>query len=205
LDFIFIICLIGFIITIPINFFSLEHKKLSRIFGNEKGEKIAVTLSLIGGWGLFIFWIGLWFAPQHRFLITFFNILFEIPIINVKTSLVHLIIFIVFFFTGMYLGLSGVKTLGLKISETHKPDRVIREGIYNKIRHPQYLGGMLSHIGISFLLSAYYSLLITPLVIFLMYLLAWKEEKELINEFGDEYIKYRKEVPMFIPKFSICR
>ncbi len=196
----FLASLIGFIITIPLNFISLEHEKLERIFGKEKGEKIGVIIAIIAGWGLFIFWIGIWISPQPRFILSPFNIIIPISFLGIKSSLSQIIIFILFFSSGMYLGLAGVKTLGLKVAETHKPEKIITEGLYSKIRHPQYLGGILAHIGITFLLSAFYSLLATPLIIFLIYLLAWKEEKELIREFGDEYIKYRERVPMFIPR-----
>lgn len=190
---------------VPLNFISIEHKKLERIFGKERGERIGISLSLIAGWGLFIFWIGIWLAPQPRFLIKLTNINFILPLLNIKVSLFHILIFVIFFLSGMYLGLAGVKTLGLKVSETHKPDRIITNGIYSRVRHPQYLGGILAHIGITFLLSAYYSLLATPIIIFLIYLLALKEEKELIKEFGDEYHEYKKKVPMFVPKIKLKR
>jgi protein-S-isoprenylcysteine O-methyltransferase Ste14 len=42
-------------------------------------------------------------------------------------------------------------------------------------------------VGISFLLSAWYSLLSTPLMIALVYLISRKEEEELIKEFGKKY------------------
>jgi protein-S-isoprenylcysteine O-methyltransferase Ste14 len=57
-------------------------------------------------------------------------------------------------------------------------------------------------VGISFLLSAWYSLLVTPLMIFLVYLISWKEEEELVREFGKEYDDYKKNVPMLLPKIK---
>ncbi len=44
------------------------------------------------------------------------------------------------------------------------------------------------------------SLLVTPLVIVVNYILCWKEEKELVREFGEDYENYQKSVPMFIPR-----
>lgn len=196
----FAICLAGFIITIPINILSLEHKKLEEIFGSDRGDRIGKMLAMIGGWGLFIFWIGIWMAPQLRFIISPFGIIYVIPYLNIQTSLLQVILFALFFIPGMYLGLRGVMDLGLEVSETHKPERVIKEGIYSKIRHPQYLGGMLSHVGITFLLSAYYSLISTPIILILMILLAWWEEKKLSDEFGEDYLDYKRRTPMFIPK-----
>jgi protein-S-isoprenylcysteine O-methyltransferase Ste14 len=37
--------------------------------------------------------------------------------------------------------------------------------------------------------------------VFYNYITAWKEEKELVKEFGDEYERYKEEVPMFLPRF----
>ena len=59
---------------------------------------------------------------------------------------------------------------------------------------------MLAHVGITLLLSAWFSLLSTPLMVLLNYLLAWKEEVELVREFGEEYEDYRESVPMFVPR-----
>jgi protein-S-isoprenylcysteine O-methyltransferase Ste14 len=39
-------------------------------------------------------------------------------------------------------------------------------------------------------------------VILLNFLVAWKEEKELLKEFGDIYKNYKERVPMFVPKFK---
>jgi protein-S-isoprenylcysteine O-methyltransferase Ste14 len=106
---------------------------------------------------------------------------------------------IIFLTPGAYLGIVGVKATGVKVSETHRPESVVVDGIYNKIRHPQYMGAVLSHIGMSFLISGLYSLIATPVIITASYLTSRKEEQELINEFGDEYETYQSRVPMFIP------
>ncbi len=60
------------------------------------------------------------------------------------------------------------------------------------------LFGFTSHVGISFLLSEMYSLVFTAVVVVLIYVMSWKEEKELIKEFGKEYEYYQKKVPMLI-------
>ena len=89
--------------------------------------------------------------------------------------------------------------MGLKVAETHRAESVISSGVYSRVRHPQYLGAILSHIGASFLLSAYYSILVTPLVIIINWLLCWKEERELLREFGEDYREYQNSVPMLFP------
>jgi len=39
-------------------------------------------------------------------------------------------------------------------------------------------------------------------MIFLVYLISWKEEEELTREFGKEYDDYKKNVPMLLPKIK---
>jgi len=188
---------------IPLHFLSVEHLKLHQKYGKERGTKIGDILSFISGWGLFLFWFGIWFSPQPRFFIPIFeNLTFNIPIINIPISLVHLIISIPFFIVGIWFGIGGVRKTTLKVAETHRAEKIVSSGLYSIIRHPQYFGGVLAHIGITILLSAFLSLIITPIIIVLNILISWKEERELIKEFGKEYEDYMKKVPMFIPKFK---
>lgn len=147
----------------------------------------------------FISWIGIWVSPQPRFYLYISNISFIIPFLGIKTTLLHIIIASVFVSIGAWLGISGVKEVTLKVAETHRPEKIVTSGVYSIIRHPQYFGGLLAHIGISFLLSAFYALISTPLIIVVIYIMSLKEEVELIREFGETYIAYRKQVPMLFP------
>jgi protein-S-isoprenylcysteine O-methyltransferase Ste14 len=97
---------------------------------------------------------------------------------------------------------NGVRETTLRVAETHRTEKIVTRGVYSLVRHPQYLGGLLAHVGISFLASAWYSLLSSPLMILLILLISWKEEKELIREFGEEYEDYREKVPMLVPRLG---
>ncbi len=197
----FIICILGAIITIPLHFLSVEHLKLQERYGKERGTKIGEIYGLISGWGFFLFWMGIWISPQPRFTIQLFQILSVlVPVFGFSIPLFHLIIFILLVIPGAWLAITGVKEITLKAAETHRTERIVTTGVYSTVRHPQYLGGLLAHVGISCLFSAGYSLLSTPLMVVLIYLISRKEEKELIREFGKEYEEYKKEVPMLIPR-----
>ena len=188
------------IATIPFRFLSLEHTKLQEKYGKEKGFRIGDTCGMIQGWAFYIFWMGIWISPQPRFAIPYLeNVSFIVPFINFTIPLLHIIIFIPFLVAGAWLGIKGVQATTLKVAETHRTEKIVKSGVYSLVRHPQYLGGFLAHIGISFLLSAGYSLIFTPVMVVLIYIMSWKEEKELIKEFGKEYEDYRKKVPMLIP------
>ena len=186
---------------IPFYFWSVDHIKLQERYGEIKGRKIATIFGLISGWGFFIFLFGIWISFQPKFKIPFFQ--YNLDIFGYTIPLFHLIIAIPLISVGAWFGIVGVKEVTLKVAETHRADKVISTGIYSKIRHPQYFGAILSHIGISFLLSSLYSILSTPLVIGVIYIFSWKEEKELVREFGKGYEDYKKITPMLIPRIRL--
>lgn len=197
----FFISVLGVIAAIPLYFVSVEQPKLQKRFGKERGAKIGGFLGLVSGWGFFLFWFGIWVSPQPRFTLPVLpNLSVFFPFVNFSILLLHLIIFSPFLMLGAWLGLRGVKETTLKVAETHRAEKIVTIGVYSIIRHPQYLGGLLAHVSISFLLSGWYSLLLTPLMIVLVYLISRKEEEELIREFGKEYEDYKKRVPMLIPR-----
>ena len=181
-------------------FLSLEHQKLEQKYGKQRGKRIGEILGIISGWGFFLFWFGIWISPQQKFTIPFLQD-FSIQIfqLDLTISFISLIIFTPLFVFGAWFGINGVIQTTLTVAETHRTNKVVTTGVYSFIRHPQYFGAILAHIGFSFLFSAFISLLITPLVITVTYLISWKEEKELIKEFGKEYEEYKKKVPMFFP------
>ena len=197
----FIFCVLAVISTIHLHFLSVEHLKLEEKYGKSKGTKIGETLGLISGWGFFFFWIGIWVSPQPRFAVQILhNILVLVPVVNFSIPLFHLTISIPFLVLGAWIAIKGVKEVTLKVAETHRTEKVVATGVYSIVRHPQYLGALLAHVGISILLSAAYSLLFTPLMVILIYLISRKEEEELTKEFGKEYENYKKKVPMLIPR-----
>jgi len=193
--------MLGAIALVPIHFLSVEHLRLQERYGKDKGTRLGEVYSLISGWGFFLFWAGLWFSPQPRFTVPVLaDLAFTVPVVSFLIPIVHLVVFAPFFLIGAWLGIEGVKQVTLKVAETHRTEKVVTSGVYSIVRHPQYLGGLLAHVGISFLLSAWLSLLFTPLVVVLLYVVSRKEEEELIKEFGKEYEDYKKKVPMLIPR-----
>ncbi|MHA2162262.1 MAG: methyltransferase family protein [Candidatus Thorarchaeota archaeon] len=194
--------LFGMILIVPVHFLSVEHTKLQAKYGKEKGIKIGDALGLISGWGFFAFWFGIWLSPQEVFLIPILpDAIISIPYVVMQIPVVHLAMSLPLIAVGAWLGIKGVGETSLKAAEIHRSEKVVTSGVYSKIRHPQYLGGILAHLGITLLLSAFYALLATPIIVLLNYLTSWKEEKELVIEFGEEYEDYQKRVPMFLPRF----
>jgi protein-S-isoprenylcysteine O-methyltransferase Ste14 len=77
--------------------------------------------------------------------------------------------------------------------------KLITTGIYGHVRHPQYLGFMLITLGMNVLWVTISTLLLWPILVIVYYRLAKEEDKEMEKRFGEEYQKYKRIVPMFIP------
>lgn len=192
--------LVGVVGILPLYFISVEHIRLQGRFGEERGRKIGDAAGMVSGWGFFLFWIGVWVSPQPRFTAPFLSSPVRVPLLGLPVPTSHLIVALVALSFGMWLGIKGVTEVTLMVAETHRTDKVVSTGVYSLVRHPQYLGGLLAHVGMSYLLSGLYAFLSTPLMVAVVYAISWKEEHELVREFGEEYEAYRREVPMFIPR-----
>lgn len=76
--------------------------------------------------------------------------------------------------------------------------RLVTEGVYSIMRHPQYTGFILMTLGLLVHWATLPLLVMWPLLVFQYYRLAKKEEEEMVSLFGERYIEYRRRVPMFI-------
>jgi len=80
--------------------------------------------------------------------------------------------------------------------------KLVTTGIYAHFRHPQYLGFLLLTLGMNILWITISTLLLWPVLAVLYYRLAKEEDEELEEKFGEEYRKYKRKVPMLIPRIS---
>jgi protein-S-isoprenylcysteine O-methyltransferase Ste14 len=81
------------------------------------------------------------------------------------------------------------------------PQRLVTGGLYSRSRNPMLLGWIVMLFGLGILLSSISLVAIfAPLFILInvIYLKTF-EEKEMERKFGEEYLKYKQSVPMFIP------
>jgi protein-S-isoprenylcysteine O-methyltransferase Ste14 len=78
--------------------------------------------------------------------------------------------------------------------------RLKTDGIYERIRHPSYLGILMIVTGFSFAMNSFYSflVLVVPVSVAILYRISI-EEDVLIGEFGNNYIEYKKETKKIIP------
>ena len=86
-------------------------------------------------------------------------------------------------------------------SRAEEVGRIVTTGIYSKVRHPGYLGLILSYLGASLCFQSLVPILIAVALSALLVLTALKEEECLLKRFGKEYEEYMRRVPWrFVPK-----
>lgn len=78
--------------------------------------------------------------------------------------------------------------------------KLVTTGIYKYIRHPQYTGFLLMTLGMLFEWATIPLLIMYPFLVIIYTRLAKKEEKDMIQEFGDEYKIYSKKTNRFLPR-----
>jgi protein-S-isoprenylcysteine O-methyltransferase Ste14 len=90
---------------------------------------------------------------------------------------------------------------GISVFYKTQPDAVLQtNGLHRYMRHPLYAGTLL-FIWSLFLLMPYLDHLLACIIITVYTLLgAQIEEKKLIEQFGEKYIRYQQQVPMILPR-----
>jgi protein-S-isoprenylcysteine O-methyltransferase Ste14 len=127
---------------------------------------------------------------------------FDIGTIELYSSFIH--------YFGLFLIICGliirwIAILKLKdlfsvtvfVQENHQ---LVDSGIYKHIRHPAYLGSLISFLGLGFAWQNWLSLFIIFIPIFTA--LSYRihvEEKVLFREFGDEYSRYISQTKKLLP------
>lgn len=76
---------------------------------------------------------------------------------------------------------------------------LIVEGIYDRIRHPRYVGLMLGALAAAFFVNYAVVYALMPLMAVVMFVIVLLEERELRTRFGAAYMEYARRVPRFIP------
>ncbi len=108
------------------------------------------------------------------------------------------------FFSGLIIMIICIKKYFRQLSgmEESYTDILQISGIHTIIRHPLYAGTFLFIIGLWFLFPTWANLIAICIIIVYTLFGIVLEEKKLIAYFGDQYIRYKKNVPALIPKIS---
>ena len=104
---------------------------------------------------------------------------------------------------GIAFSLWAMATLGRHydlVLEVHQDHELVRRGPYGLVRHPLYSGLGLHFAGVCLATGNLVLIAGTLLVSYpAFYLRARAEERLLRDQFGVQYEKYAREVPMLVP------
>jgi protein-S-isoprenylcysteine O-methyltransferase Ste14 len=100
---------------------------------------------------------------------------------------------------GVWMTLIGMLLVFFGWMKIHKSEGLVTSGIYRYIRHPQYTGIFLIITGWMFRWLNPTILIMYPILLILYYRLARREERQVLKEYGDAYLKYKESTPMFFP------
>lgn len=83
--------------------------------------------------------------------------------------------------------------------------KLVTIGPYALVRHPSVIGKLLGIIGLGCLSgSIFFTCIVIPaLFIWSIFYNRFIQEKGCVEKFREEYLEYRKRVPMFIPRLNI--
>lgn len=92
--------------------------------------------------------------------------------------------------------------IGLAELEPQRPEsRLVQGGIYERVRHPRYLGALFSGWGAVLLTGATRVAILVAAFTVLALLVMELEERELLRRLGENYADYRRRVPRLLPRF----
>ncbi len=150
-----------------------------------------------------IFWLGLSVAfvlaslwldkllPVHLLISPPTNLFLSVPVLVIGATL------------GLGTVYSFARARGSPVP-LNPPKKLVTTGLNSWIRNPMLLGWFILLLGLGILLNSIALIFIfTPLFILVNVLYVKNiEEKEMEKKFGEQYLEYKKSVPMFIPRFG---
>jgi len=164
-----------------------KHKKTNHHHENLTGEYFAGDAGQII---LALLFAAIWIADSFFLEYTTFLNQYIPLAIRIPIGLVFLII-------SGYLSIKGHSIVFVKNRENAG---VIRENVFNIVRHPIYLSEILLYLGLLILNISLAASIVWIIGIGFLHYISKYEESLLLARFGKEYEQYMKEVPMWIPR-----
>jgi protein-S-isoprenylcysteine O-methyltransferase Ste14 len=96
--------------------------------------------------------------------------------------------------------------MGKAFTQIHAAQgELVTDGLYAYVRHPQYSALFLLIVSLLIQWPALLSWLMAPILFVTYVRLARREEREMIEKFGERYLVYRAHTPAFVPSWGSLR
>ena len=96
-----------------------------------------------------------------------------------------------------YLARTG---LSIVFGEEREEPCVIRNSVFGVVRHPVYLSEMLLYAGLLLISMSLAAGAVLLAAIVFLHRVSRHEERLLLSRFGEEYERYMRDVPMWLPR-----
>ena len=110
-------------------------------------------------------------------------------------AMIEMMVGYAFVFLGISLLIQGWR----EVYRASRAGCLATAGLYGVVRHPQYAAIFLALFGQLIHWPTILTVALFPVIVWAYVRLARKEEARMIGQFGEEYLDYRRRVPMFLP------
>jgi protein-S-isoprenylcysteine O-methyltransferase Ste14 len=165
---------------------------------------IRFILGYITGGAFFLFVI-----PAGLYALSMMDYLFDyrmiIGVLAIRYVLAGVLLFIGVLFmiwSNIFLFLigKGGPAEGFGVAISPRTRELVIKGPYRVCRHPMVFGLFLIYLSVVVYLNSYMGLIALILLLITASLyLHYSEEKRLLKDFGEEFLKYKESVPMIVP------
>lgn len=109
-------------------------------------------------------------------------------------------------YVSVFIGIGLFAQGWRELYKAHEQKRLATDGLYGLVRHPQYTGLFIGLFGEGVVhWPTLFSVGLFPLIVLAYVLLARSEERRMVEQFGNAYVTYQRQVPMFIPRWGHWR
>jgi protein-S-isoprenylcysteine O-methyltransferase Ste14 len=140
---------------------------------------------------LFVIFLGVWITDS--FIFKYSTFLQDSVPNHIRIALGGPVLIIAWF-----LARRGMKAVFGTLRD--KPE-VISTGIFRLLRHPIYTGALLLYLGVILMTMSLASAALWLIILAFYIYLCKYEERILTEEFGSDYLEYKKKTGMLFPKF----
>jgi protein-S-isoprenylcysteine O-methyltransferase Ste14 len=139
---------------------------------------------------LLVIFLGIWITDSFVFHYSTF-------LLDIIPDYLRMVVAGLVLIAGWYMARGGMKAVFG--TERDKP-AVIDTGVFRIVRHPIYLGAILFYLGASLITMSIASALFILVIIGFYTFIGRYEERILTEEFGQDYLEYKKKTGMLIPR-----
>lgn len=139
---------------------------------------------------LLALFLGIWIT--YSFIFHYATFLVEVVSNYIRVPVTGLVLIV-----GWYMARGGMKAV---FGTTREKPEVISTGVFGIVRHPIYTGAILFYLGATVITMSIASAAFVMIIIGYYIAIGKYEERILAEEFGNDYLEYKKKTGMLFPK-----